>query len=68
MFEKNGRGKILRHKREELTGYWTKLHSKELYDLYCSQYTSVMTRIRLAGYLVRMGEKRNGLQGFDGEL
>jgi len=58
---------MLRRKREELTGDWTKLHSKELCDLYCSSYSSVRTRKRFAGYAVRMGEKKNGLEGIDGE-
>jgi ribosomal protein S17E len=57
MFEKNGRKKMLRRKREELTGEWIKLHSKELCDMYSSLYSSVRTRKRFAGYVVRM-EKR----------
>jgi hypothetical protein len=67
MFERNGRRKILRRKREELTGDWTKLHSKKLYDLYCPPYSSMRTRKRCAGCVVRTGERRNGLEGVDGE-
>jgi len=48
---------MLRRKREELTGEWIKLHSKELCDMYSSLYSSVRTRKRFAGYVVRM-EKR----------
>jgi len=58
---------MLRRKREELTGDCTKLHSKELCDLYCSSYSSVRTRKTFAGYVVRMGEKKNSLEVVHGE-
>jgi hypothetical protein len=30
--------KIFRHKMDEVTGEWRRLHKKELYDLYSSSY------------------------------
>jgi hypothetical protein len=41
-------------KRDEVTGEWRKLHSKELHDLYSS--TSIR-KMRWAGHVARMGEK-----------
>jgi hypothetical protein len=49
-------------KRDEVTGEWRKLHNEELRDLYSSP--SIMRiiksrRMRWAGHVVRIGEKRN---------
>jgi hypothetical protein len=46
----------------EVTGEWEKLHNEELHDLYSS--SSIIRiikvrRVRWAGYVARMGEKRN---------
>jgi hypothetical protein len=49
-------------KRDEVTGEWRKLHSKELHILYSSldiirQIKS--RRMRWTGHVARMGEERN---------
>jgi hypothetical protein len=49
-------------KRDEVTGEWRKLHSRELHNLYSSpdiirQIKS--RRMRWAGHVARMGEGRN---------
>jgi hypothetical protein len=56
--------RIFEPKREEVVGGWIKLHNEELHSLYCSP--SIITRriiksrkMRWAGHVARMGEKRN---------
>jgi hypothetical protein len=49
-------------KREEVAGGWRGLHNEELRNLYAS--TNIITvikskRVRLAGYVARVGEVRN---------
>jgi hypothetical protein len=34
--------KIFGSKKEEVTGYWRRLHNEELYDLYCSSNFRVL--------------------------
>jgi len=48
-------------KRNEVTGEWRKLHNEELNDLYCSpNIVRVIKcrRMRWAGHIARMGERR----------
>jgi predicted small integral membrane protein len=54
--------RIFGPKRDEVTGEWRKLHNEELHDLYFS--SSIIRiiksmRMRWAGHVARMGEKRN---------
>jgi hypothetical protein len=58
--------KVLRRtfgpKRAEVTGRWRKLRNEELHDLYTSpSIIRIMKsrRIRWAGHVAQMGEKRN---------
>jgi hypothetical protein len=54
--------RIFGPKRDEVTGGWRKLHEEELRDLYSSPSVIRIIksrRMRWAGHVVRMGEKRN---------
>jgi len=54
--------RIYGSKRDEVTGEWRKLHNKELNDLYCSLniFRVIKSRrMRWAGHVARMGEKRD---------
>jgi hypothetical protein len=62
VFENRVLGSIFGPKRDEVTGECRKLHNKELLDLYSSP--SILRiiksrRMRWAGHVARMGEKRN---------
>jgi hypothetical protein len=62
MFENRVLRRIFGTKRHEVTGEWRKLHNEELHDLYSSPSIIRMNksrRMRLAGHVARMGEKRN---------
>jgi hypothetical protein len=58
-------------KRDEVTGEWRKLHNEELHDLYSSP--SIITiikarRLRWAGNVARIGEKRNAYRLLVGKI
>jgi hypothetical protein len=61
VFENRVLRRIFGPKRDEMTGEWRKLHNEKLHNLYSSpdivrQVNS--RRMRLAGHVARMGEKR----------
>jgi len=61
VFENRVLKRIFGPKRNEVTGEWRKLHNEELNDLYCSPSIVRMIksrRMRWAGHVVRMGERR----------
>jgi len=61
MFENRVFRRIFGPKRDEVTGEWRKLHNEELNDLYSSPNIVPVIksrRMRWAGHLARMGEKR----------
>jgi hypothetical protein len=62
VFENRVLRRIFGPKRDEETGGWRKLHNVELRDLYSSPSIIRIIkseRMRWAGHVARMGEKRN---------
>jgi hypothetical protein len=62
VFENRVLRRIFGPKRDGITGEWRKLHNEELRDLYSSPSIIRIIksrRMRWAGHVVRMGEKRN---------
>jgi hypothetical protein len=62
VFENRVLRRIFGPKRDDVTGEWRKLHNEELRDLYSSPSIIRIIksrRIRWAGHVARMGEKRN---------
>jgi hypothetical protein len=62
VFENRVLRRIFGPKRDEVTGVWRKLHNEELHRFYSSPSVIRMIksrRMRWAGYVVRVGEKRN---------
>jgi hypothetical protein len=61
-FENRVLWRIFASERDEVTGGWRKLHNEVLYDLYSSPSIIKLIksrRMRWAGHVARMGEKRN---------
>jgi hypothetical protein len=61
VFENKVLRRIFGPKRDEVTGEWRRLHNKELYALYSSPYIIRVIksrRLRWAGHVARMGERR----------
>jgi hypothetical protein len=70
VFENRVLRRIFGPKRDEVTGEWRKLHNEELHDLYSSPSIIGVVksrRIKWAGNLARMGEKRNAYRLLVGE-
>jgi len=62
--------RIFGPKRDEVTGQWRKLHIEKLNDLYCSPsivWVIKSRRMRWAGHVARMGERRNVYRVLVGE-
>jgi hypothetical protein len=62
VFENKVLRKIFGPKRDEVTGGWRKLHNEELHDFYSSPSIIRIIksrRMRWAGHVVRLEEKRN---------
>jgi hypothetical protein len=62
MFENRVLRRIFGPRRGEVTGEWRRLHNEELRDLYSSPSIIRIIksrRMRWAGHVARMGEKRN---------
>jgi hypothetical protein len=63
--------RIFGPKRDEVTGEWRRPHNKELYALYSSpNIIRVMQsrRLRWAGHVARMGERRGAHRALVGNL
>ena len=61
----------MKPKRYEVTGDWRRLHNGELYDLY-SSFSIIRVvksgRLRWAGHVIRMGERRGAYRVFVQEI
>jgi hypothetical protein len=65
VFENREFTRMFELKRDEVTGGWRKLHNEELHNLYSLPSTITMTkpkRMRWAGHVARMEEKRNAFR------
>jgi hypothetical protein len=70
VFENGVLRRISGPKRDKVTGGWRKLHNEELHNLYSSPSIirkMKLRRMRWAGHVARMGEKRNAYRVFVGE-
>jgi hypothetical protein len=70
VFENRVLRRIFGPKRDEVTGEWRRLHNKELYALYSSPNIIQMIksrRLRWAGHVARMGERRGAYRALVGK-
>jgi len=70
VFENRVLRKIFGPKRDEVTGEWRKLHNEKLNDLYCSPnivWVIKSRRMRWAGHVARMGERKSGYRVLAGK-
>jgi hypothetical protein len=67
VFENRVLRKIFGPKSNEVTGDWRKLHNEELLTCTFLQVMVNSRRTRLAGYVARIGEKRNAYRILVGE-
>jgi hypothetical protein len=70
VFENRLLRRIFRPKRDEVTGGWRKLHNEEICDLYpTSSIIRIIKskRMRWAGHVARMREKKNAYRLFVGK-
>jgi hypothetical protein len=70
IFENKVLRRIFGPKRDEVTGEWRRLHNKELYALYSSPNIIRMIksrRLRWAGHVARMGERRDAYRALVGK-
>jgi hypothetical protein len=70
VFENRVLRRIFGPKRDEVTGDWRRLHNKELYAL-CSSPNIIRViktrRLRWAGHVARMGERRGAYRALVGK-
>jgi hypothetical protein len=62
--------RIFGPKRDEVTGEWRRMHNKELYALYSSPSIILVIksrRLRWAGHVARMGERRDAYRALVGK-
>jgi hypothetical protein len=61
VFENRVLRRVFGTKRDGVTGEWRKLHNEELHDLYSPSIIRIIKsrRMRWAGHVAQMGEKRN---------
>jgi hypothetical protein len=70
VFENRVLRSVLGPKRDEVTGEWRRLHNEELYALYSSpDIIRVMKsrRLRWAGHVARLGERRGAYRALVGK-
>jgi hypothetical protein len=70
VFENKVLRRIFGPKRAEVTGEWRRLHNKEFYALYSSPNIIRVIksrRLRLAGHVARMGERRGAYRALVGK-